>query len=335
MTLALTAAVSKARLRDVRGAGRSPARRDGGRRDQDPRPSSFGDLALPPDFPTSATSIPWRRRRPALAADHRHERRRRLRHLRYPQHLHLEDGTAGMSGRLRHPDDRQRRSARIRSTDCWPRNRSGSPPTSWIGFRLRPEARRRLEGDGGGRRLCSNSRKRVIRSTPASRGDGPGSCRGRRCRRVRFVESSRDAHRHAGVLGGVVVRVHRRRSRRWLAPQGRHFRAGGGPCARSQLLGREIARPEQFRPAAVRVYHNRQVAFEAFKAGAINYHEEYTSRFWATSYDFPAKDGQGEEEVPTARRPPSRAGTSTRAVQGSPRARRSASASTSNGRTRR
>src|SRR5271163_3342405 len=45
-------------------------------------------------------------------------------------------------------------------------------------------------------------------------------------------------------------------------------------------------------------YRERQVAFEAFKAGAINYHEEYTSRFWATSYDFPAaKDGRVKKEV--------------------------------------
>jgi microcin C transport system substrate-binding protein len=45
-------------------------------------------------------------------------------------------------------------------------------------------------------------------------------------------------------------------------------------------------------------YRERQVAFEAFKAGAINYHEEYTSRFWATSYDFPAaNDGRVKKEV--------------------------------------
>ena len=45
-------------------------------------------------------------------------------------------------------------------------------------------------------------------------------------------------------------------------------------------------------------YRERQVAFEAFKAGAINYHEEYTSRFWATAYDFPAaKDGRVKKEV--------------------------------------
>ena len=45
-------------------------------------------------------------------------------------------------------------------------------------------------------------------------------------------------------------------------------------------------------------YRERQVAFEAFKAGAINYHEEFTSRFWATAYDFPAaKDGRVKKEV--------------------------------------
>ena len=45
-------------------------------------------------------------------------------------------------------------------------------------------------------------------------------------------------------------------------------------------------------------YRERQVAFEAFKAGAINYHEEYTSRFWATAYDFPAvREGRVKKEV--------------------------------------
>ena len=45
-------------------------------------------------------------------------------------------------------------------------------------------------------------------------------------------------------------------------------------------------------------YRERQVAFEAFKAGAINYREEFTSRFWATAYDFPAvNDGRVRKEV--------------------------------------
>ncbi len=44
-------------------------------------------------------------------------------------------------------------------------------------------------------------------------------------------------------------------------------------------------------------YRERQVAFEAFKAGATNFHEEYTSRVWATGYDFPAvRDGRVKKE---------------------------------------
>ena len=45
-------------------------------------------------------------------------------------------------------------------------------------------------------------------------------------------------------------------------------------------------------------YRERQVAFEAFKTGAINYHEEYTTRIWATGYDFAAvKEGRIKKEV--------------------------------------
>ena len=47
-------------------------------------------------------------------------------------------------------------------------------------------------------------------------------------------------------------------------------------------------------------FRERQVAFEGFKSGTINYNEEYTSRFWNTAYDFPAiKAGRvKKEEVP-------------------------------------
>jgi microcin C transport system substrate-binding protein len=45
-------------------------------------------------------------------------------------------------------------------------------------------------------------------------------------------------------------------------------------------------------------YRERQVAFEAFKSGSINFHAEYTSRIWATGYDFPAiRDGKVRKEV--------------------------------------
>jgi len=35
-------------------------------------------------------------------------------------------------------------------------------------------------------------------------------------------------------------------------------------------------------------FRDRQIAFEAFKSGALNYREEYTARIWATAYKFPA-----------------------------------------------
>ncbi|HEY8578501.1 MAG TPA: extracellular solute-binding protein [Beijerinckiaceae bacterium] len=40
-------------------------------------------------------------------------------------------------------------------------------------------------------------------------------------------------------------------------------------------------------------FRERQIAFEGFKSGQMNFHEEYTARFWATGYDFPAvRDGR-------------------------------------------
>ena len=86
-------------------------------------------------------------------------------------------------------------------------------------------------------------------------------------------------------------------------------------------------------------YRDRQVAFEAFKAGKINFHEEYTARIWATGYDFPAvREGRVKKEAL-----PNGARRAARLVfQLAPRrcsrirafARRSASPSISNGRTR-
>jgi microcin C transport system substrate-binding protein len=44
-------------------------------------------------------------------------------------------------------------------------------------------------------------------------------------------------------------------------------------------------------------FRDRTVAFEAFKNGTLNYHEEYTSRTWSTGYDFPAfREGRVRKE---------------------------------------
>jgi microcin C transport system substrate-binding protein len=45
-------------------------------------------------------------------------------------------------------------------------------------------------------------------------------------------------------------------------------------------------------------YRERQVAFEAFKAGALNFHEELTVAYWLSGYDFPAaKAGRVKKEA--------------------------------------
>ena len=48
-------------------------------------------------------------------------------------------------------------------------------------------------------------------------------------------------------------------------------------------------------------FRDREVGFEAFKAGAYRFREEFTSRSWATGYDFPAmRDGRVKrEELPS------------------------------------
>ena len=44
-------------------------------------------------------------------------------------------------------------------------------------------------------------------------------------------------------------------------------------------------------------FAEREVAFQAFKAGAFTFREEFTSKIWATQYDFPAiKDGRVKRE---------------------------------------
>ncbi len=45
-------------------------------------------------------------------------------------------------------------------------------------------------------------------------------------------------------------------------------------------------------------YRDRTVSFEAFKSGEYDFHEEFTSKVWATGYDFPGvRDGLVKREV--------------------------------------
>ena len=55
--------------------------------------------------------------------------------------------------------------------------------------------------------------------------------------------------------------------------------------------GRELAVNRglgHFDRIRIEFYRDRQAAFEAFKRGNIHYRQEFTSRTWATGYDFPA-----------------------------------------------
>jgi len=55
----------------------------------------------------------------------------------------------------------------------------------------------------------------------------------------------------------------------------------------------------------IEFYRDRQAAFEAFKKGDVTYRQEFTSRTWATGYDFPAiAEGKVlKREVPGEKRP--------------------------------
>ena len=45
-------------------------------------------------------------------------------------------------------------------------------------------------------------------------------------------------------------------------------------------------------------YRDREVGFEGFTAGNYLFREEFTSRTWATRYDFPAiKDGRVKKDI--------------------------------------
>jgi microcin C transport system substrate-binding protein len=130
---------------------------------------------------------------------------------------------------------------------------------------------------------------------------------------VRFVEGrSRDAH--LIVVGMPVFSATWWNGRDFTAPTLETPLGSGAYKVKTFEQGRfiEYARDPGYWGAKLPVnlgqnnfdrlrfeyYRERQVAFEAFKAGAINYHEEYTSRFWATAYDFPAaKDGRVKKEV--------------------------------------
>ena len=68
-------------------------------------------------------------------------------------------------------------------------------------------------------------------------------------------------------------------------------------------------------------YRDRDVGFEGFTAENYLFREEFTSRIWATRYDFPAVQGRPRQDAtncPTTRRRARRAGSSIRGARNSP-----------------
>jgi microcin C transport system substrate-binding protein len=133
--------------------------------------------------------------------------------------------------------------------------------------------------------------------------------------RVRFTpQRSRDLHL---VVGGMPILS----ERYW---QGKDFEAatleaplGSGPYKVGRFeVGRFIefdrvpdywakdlpvnVGQNNFDHIRYEYFRDRTVAFEAFKNGTLNFHEESTSRIWATGYDFPAhREGRVKrEEIP-------------------------------------
>ncbi|WP_375462039.1 extracellular solute-binding protein [uncultured Enterovirga sp.] len=91
-------------------------------------------------------------------------------------------------------------------------------------------------------------------------------------------------------LGSGPYRVGRFEQGRFIAfDRVRDYWAAGLPVNRGQHNFDEV-RYEYFR--------DRQVAFEAFKAGSFTFREEFTARIWATGYDFPAMtEGKVKREI--------------------------------------
>ena len=82
--------------------------------------------------------------------------------------------------------------------------------------------------------------------------------------------------------------------------QGRYIEFDRVPDYWAKDLGVNVG-VNNFGKVRYEYYRDRQVAFEGFKAGQIDFQEEYTSRIWATGYDFPAvRDGRvKKEELPS------------------------------------
>ena len=101
----------------------------------------------------------------------------------------------------------------------------------------------------------------------------------------------------APLLGSGAYRVGRFAAGQWI-----EYDRVGDYWARDLPVNRGLNHFDRLR---IEFYADRQAAFEAFKKGEIAHREEFTSRVWATGYDFPAI-AQGKvvkREFPSEKRP--------------------------------
>ncbi len=99
------------------------------------------------------------------------------------------------------------------------------------------------------------------------------------------------------LLGSGAYRVGRFSAGQWI-----EYERVEDYWARDLPVNRGLNHFDRLR---IEFYADRQAAFEAFKKGEITYRQEFTSRVWATGYDFPAIT-QGKvvkREFPSEKRP--------------------------------
>ena len=164
--------------------------------------------------------------------------------------------------------------------------------------------------------------RHVVRALRAEARARRAAVRRQRCRSSRTPITARSRSTRSTLdppLGSGPYKVgsfeagplHRIRARR---------RTGGAPICRSRA-GRY-----NFDVVRYEYYRDRDVGFEGFTGKSYLFREEFTSRIWATRYDFPAiSDGRVKREMSARRHALGRAGLvhqhAAREIQESARAR--------------
>ena len=292
------------------------ARRRG--RDRDARALGFRRSGAAAGFQVAGLCQSRRAQgRPAGIARHRRSGQPEFRYLRHAQHFFPEGRRrGGHAGDLRYADGRQRRRARLGLRPArplralYPGQADLSFPAASRGavFRRLAAARRRRrlfadDAEGKGAPVffpVVDRRSRAWRPRPTT----SSRCASSRTARATRISSS-PACRSSRPPGGRDGISTRRRSKRRSVPEPtrsrRLSRAASSNSNSTTIIGRRTIRSmwaaANFQRLRYEYFRERQVAFEAFKAGVVNFNEEHTSRFWATSYDFAAvKEGRVVKE---------------------------------------